>query len=376
MRPVPSPLQLCLSLADQNVATTKSIGIYNFSTRLACELVGRPEVARLTVLTNHTLTRLPPASARVSLAAFDGPARSRLRRIVWDQIGVYRAAARACADWLLLPKGFASFARRPPLPLAAYVHDIMGEYYRERYPGFEPRLEYEYFARSLAATLRHARVIFTNTEFTRGEILALARRRGIPAPRVVVASYGFDAPDAAPVRPPAAKENAVLLFASRVPHKRTDIAVRFLEQWLQTSRFDGRINCIGIISDEMRSSMSPAWNWIGRVPPAQGREMIRRARAVVYVSDYEGFGMPPVEAILEGTCPVYSAIPPICEVMAGAGQSFPNTSADEFSAAMDRALATPGETVAAWAKDLLARHNWPEVSRRIVDELGRSQASE
>jgi hypothetical protein len=69
---------------------------------------------------------------------------------------------------------------------------------------------------------------------------------------------------------------------------------------------------------------------------------------------------------------VYSAIPPICEVMSGAGHSFSNSSADEFAAAMNRALATPAETVAAWAKDLLARHNWTSVTSRIVAALGES----
>jgi glycosyltransferase involved in cell wall biosynthesis len=370
--PVPRPIQLCVSLADQNVATTKSIGIYNFSTRLACELAIRPEIGRLEILTNRTIKSLPQASPRVSLAEINRPVESKLKRVVWDQVGVYRAAARSAAEWLMLPKGFASFVRRPPRRLAAYVHDIMGEYYHQHHPGFESRLEYEYFARSLTATMRHASVVLTNTEFTRGEILALARRRGLRAPRVVVAGYGFDCPGAEPLRGPAPKDNSVLLFASKFPHKRTDLAVRFLEHWRKTSQFTGRIDCIGIISDEMRPSASPAWNWIGRVPPAQGRELIRRSRAVVYVSEYEGFGMPPVEATLEGTCPVYSAIPPIGEVMAGAGHAFSNASPEEFATAMNRALATPAETVAAWAKDLLARHNWPDVTQRIVAALDES----
>ncbi len=363
---VPRPLlHLCLSLADQNVATTKSIGIYNFSTRLARELAACPGAARLTLFTNRTIAGLPPASERVALAGFNGPAESKIKRIVWDQSGVYRATTKAGGDWLFLPKGFASFLRRPPMLLAAYVHDIMGEHYHEHHRGYEPGLEYAYFARSLAATLRHAKVIFTNTEFTRREILALARRWRISAPRVVVAGYGFD-----PVsRAPLTRENRVLLFASKVPHKRTDLAVGFLEHWLKSNGFKGQIDCIGIISDEMRRHASPAWNWIGRVPPEKGRELIRRARAVVYFSEYEGFGMPPVEAALEGTCPVYSDIPPICEVMAGAGQPFSNSSADEFADAMNRALATPTKTVAAWSNELLARHNWPTVTRRILGGL-------
>lgn len=139
---------------------------------------------------------------------------------------MYSAARRAGNEWLFLPKGFASFARRCPVKLAGYVHDIMGEYYHQHYRGYEPRLEYEYFARSLRAALRQARVLFTNSAFTRSELLGLAGRWGIAAPPVVVAGYGFDAESYEP--PP--KENTVLLFASKVPHKQTGLALRLLDR--------------------------------------------------------------------------------------------------------------------------------------------------
>lgn len=360
-------ISLTYSIADQNVATTKSIGIYNFSIRLARELSRHPEVSALTVLSNHTASKQLDVSAKARVIDHDSAIASKLRRIKWDQWGCYRAARETNHDWLLLPKGFASFAARPPMPLAAYVHDIMGDYYRRRFPGFEPRLEYEYFARCLAATLRTASVIFTNSDFTRRELTDLAKRRGLPTPRMVVAGYGFDAPETTDTK----KENRVLLFASKVPHKRTDIALRFLKQWLEASHYDGVIDCIGIHSPDMEKPEGPSWNWIGRVPPAQGREMIRRSRAVVYVSEYEGFGMPTVEAALEGTCPVFSDIPPIREVMGDAGCAFSNDSAESLIAAMNQALATPRELVQSWAKQLLARHNWTAVTDRIVAALRR-----
>lgn len=98
--------------------------------------------------------------------------------------------------------------------------------------------------------------------------------------------------------------------------------------------------------------------------------MMRRSRAVVYVSEYEGFGRPPVEAVLNGACPVYSDLPPLREVMQGAGHAFSNGSSDEFGRAMDAALRTgPGE-LAAWGAQLLARHSWPRVLGSVLEGLG------
>jgi glycosyltransferase involved in cell wall biosynthesis len=161
----------------------------------------------------------------------------------------------------------------------------------------------------------------------------------------------------------------MLLFASNMPHKRTDIAIRFLDRWIRQSKFDGTIDCIGIFPANMEKPAGPRWNWIGRVPPGEGREMIRRARAVIYVSEYEGFGMPPVEAALEGTCPVFSAIPPLREVMGDTGCAFSNDSPDSFLEAMSKAAATTPETIRGWSESLIARHNWGAVTNRIVSAL-------
>jgi glycosyltransferase involved in cell wall biosynthesis len=181
-----------------------------------------------------------------------------------------------------------------------------------------------------------------------------------------VAGYGFR-----PLKenPTIEKQNRVLLFVGKAPHKLTNLAVGFLTRWLGESNFCGVIDCIGIVSPTMKRPEGPRWNWMGRVPPGQGRELIRRSRAVVYTSEYEGFGMPPVEAVLEGTCPVFSDIPPLRETMGDAGCPFSNDSEASFSAAMNRAFNTTCETLEVWSELLLRRHNWDSVSKRIMQGL-------
>src|SRR4030095_8605542 len=99
-------------------------------------------------------------------------------RILWDQFGLAQRAHASGSEWLFLPKGFTSFVVRPQLRVAAYVHEIMGDFYRRNSPSFWPKAEFDYFGRSLAATIRTADVIFTNTEFTKGEICGLHPRLG------------------------------------------------------------------------------------------------------------------------------------------------------------------------------------------------------
>lgn len=363
-------LGLTYSIADQNVATTKSMGIYNLSVHLARNLALHPQLERLTIFSNRTISPNLSSSDKTLLEDHNCAMDNKAGRIWWDQWGVYQNAHKTRNAWLFLPKGFCSFLRHPPVRVAAYVHDTMENYYRERSQRFQSRFEGFYFSRSLMATLREAKVIVTNTEFSKIEILRLARQTGLPEPRVAVVGYGFEAP---PPGAPPEKENRILLFASRLPHKRTDLAIRLLEQWVTRSGFDGVIDCIGILSREMEKPSGRHWNWVGRVLPEKGREMMRRARAIVYVSDYEGFGMPPVEAVLEGTCPVFSDLPPLREVMGTAGCGFSNDSEDSFNGAMETALATSDETLGVWGRQLLARHNWADVTGKIVRELQRDE---
>jgi glycosyltransferase involved in cell wall biosynthesis len=365
-------IDLAYSIADQNVATTKSMGIYNFSLSLARHLARHPLLGKLDVFSNHTTTPDLQLSANSRIEECGEAVRSKFGRILWDQWGVHRRARAAGRSWLFLPKGFCSFLQRPPVPVAAYVHDIMGVFYQRRYPRYGSRFESWYFDRSLKATVTQARIIFTNTEFTKNELTHWTRQLGLTPPEIMVAGYGFEVPEAGE----AEKTDRVLLFASDMPHKRTDTLVSFLNQWLRESNYRGVIDCIGIFSNGRAKCEGPNWNWIGRVPPAQSRQMIRRAKAVIYSSEYEGFGMPPVEAVLEGTCPVYSDIPPMREVMGNAGRPFSNDSGESFRRAMDEAFSTSPETIEAWSRELVKRHHWHGVTDKIVHELSRLRFDE
>jgi len=360
-------LDIAYSLADQDVAATKSIGIYNFSLHLARHLAAHPQLKSLTVFSNRTVSPSLPSTAKARIQEFNCAVRNKLGRMWWDQWGVYRSARASGHRWLFLPKGFGSFVARPRIQVAAYVHDILDDFYRRCYPRFG-QFESFYFSRSLAATLRQSRFIFTNTEFSKTELLSWAQRHGLPDPNIVVAGYGFERL----ARTQSERSNRILLCANKMPHKRTDIALRFLTRWLEKSQYDGVIDCIGILSPQMARPEGPGWNWIGRVAPARGRELMGRARVVIYTSDYEGFGMPPVEAVLEGACPVFSDIPALREVMGQAGCPFSNQSAESFVDAMNQALTMPAETIAAWSKSLLRRHNWQLVTDRIVQTLANA----
>ncbi|HQQ05108.1 MAG TPA: glycosyltransferase [Kiritimatiellia bacterium] len=357
-------MRITYSIADQDWLAAKSIGIYNISLGLGRALAQHPALERLTCLVNSTLPADMLSSARTETRIVDVPLRGRWGRIAWDQAGCYRAARRSGNPWLFLPKGFGSFVQRCPVKLAVYLHDIIILIYPERYPGVVSRAHYRYFDLTCRQTLRHADLVFTNTEFSRREILRWARERKIRCPPVVVAGYGFE-----PRLSPRPRRDQILVMVRDVPHKRTDLAVAWTERWRTESGYEGRILCAGPLPEGLALPRDPAWVSAGKVPPKQMIELMAESRAVVHFTEYEGFGMPPVEAVLAGTPPVYSQIPVAQEVMGETGCPFSNDDYDSFSHAMNRALGASPDEIQKWADLLEQRHNWPQVANRVMDAL-------
>ncbi len=362
------PLTLAYSLADQSFERTKTLGILNLSLRLAEQLSDAEALDGCTVFSNSTLDSRLHLAARSAVQSFEYAAAHRAGRLWWDQWGCAAAARRSACEWLFLPKGFASFVRPPGARLAAYVHDAMHDFYQQRFPGRLSAFERWYFPKTLRATLRHAEVIFTNTEFTKSEVLRLAREAGLPAPRVVAAGIGFH--DSAPV--PLAKGDHLVALVGRWPHKRSELAIGWLRRWQAETRYAGGIHLIGSLPEGVSLPLGRAWQQHQRLETDAYAELIGSARALVYMSEYEGFGMPPVESLLAGTCPVFSALPALQEVMGIAGCPFQNEEYDSFAQALEKALASFPDQVAAGKAALLARHAWPLVTARVLAELRRA----
>jgi glycosyltransferase involved in cell wall biosynthesis len=359
------PLSITFSVADQNFQQTKSVGILNLSVQLPPFLAQRPEIGHLVVLSNSSLEDRLTVPSTVAVHRHDLALRGKLGRIWWDQWRVYSVARRLGNEWLYLPKGFASFCRRCPMKLVTCVADANHDYYVEHYPGVVPALEMWYFQRSVRATISQSSLIFTISEFTASEVARLADKYRLKPPPIRSIGIGFERIPVSNVQ----KQARLIVFAGRWPHKRTDLALEYLERWQNQTRFTGTVEWVGRLPEGRTLPGLPNWQLMPRLPEDEFRRRIAEAQATVYFSDYEGFGMPPVEAIIAGTEAVYSDLPVTREVMAGAGRAFSNSSFESFANALNAALSTSPEQLRAWGDALLARHNWETVADRVIAGL-------
>jgi glycosyltransferase involved in cell wall biosynthesis len=229
---------------------------------------------------------------------------------MWEQV-VLPGAARGRPIW--------SLTNTAPLvrPGVVVVHDLAASVGPQWFAG-SMRL----YAATVRRGARHAERVITVSQAVRGELLAL----GVPAERIVVVPPAID-----PRFAPASEEavNAVrerldlardyaLLVGWADPRKDAATAVAAHHEVIADTPHD-LVLAGGSHPTFARVQIprSPSARIVGRLSDDDLVALLTGASVLLYPSRYEGFGLPPLEALACGTPTVASDIPAVRESTAG-----------------------------------------------------------
>ena len=238
----------------------------------------RAEFERSKLFSNSSLQRWhrPPRSRPGSLLrSGDGHARGP------HPLGSkprYTEARKQQVEWLFLPKGFASFCRKPRIKVATYVHDVIGGSLPPAISGHgvtNRGLVFSAESPGDAAALRsdfheqrvHPSGAATSPGATRFGLGTLWSR-----------ASGFALPDTAR----ASARTAIIVLASTLPHKRTDLALQFMTSWDATTDFGGRIHWVGQFPAGLERPQGPRWEYHERLDEPTYRFFARAKRSCTW----------------------------------------------------------------------------------------------
>lgn len=320
-------------------------GVGRYTLRLAQKLERHPEVDDLHYFSQLSyLTELPSVhpgtgwrSLRQGLKSLPGA------QAIYDVVKNRRFR-------LLRPKA-ATLYHQPNFllmpfsgPSVATIHDLSFI----NYPQFHPRERIRRLERLLPQTLQRGNHFITDSEFIRGEII---EKLGVSANKITAIHLGVD--DTFQVRPREA--------CMPILHHYRLASLSFL---LAVGTLEPRKNITGLMQaylrlpGRMRShhplviAGSPGWNqeqlppgcaalvergqiiFLGFIPPAHLPYIYSAAHAFVYPSFYEGFGLPPLEAMASGIPTLVSNRAALPEVTGGHAASFD----PDDDSALDQAL--------------------------------------
>ena len=286
--------------------------------------------------------------------AWGGPGRlTRIARdTVWYPAALPRAAKRDRLDVLHCPTQRAPFRSR--LPLVVTIHDLAVL----RHPEAFNRWTRSYSTFTLPRVARAARRIIVGSEFTRAEVIELL---SVPADKLRVIPYGVGEPFSADG--PASGGDFVLAVSTLEPRKNLD---RLIEGF-------HRADLRGL---ELRVVGAPGWGgvrvngagvrWLTGIGDDELARLYRGAACVAYVSLYEGFGLPVLEAMASGAPVVAPAGPPFQEFAADVAVGVDPRDASSIAAGLREAVERRSE-LAPLGPQRAREYSWERAAKAHLE---------
>jgi glycosyltransferase involved in cell wall biosynthesis len=283
---------------------------------------------------------------------FGGAARALrpVRDVIWYLAALPLLAERHGLDVLHCPSLRAPIRCR--VPLVVSIHDLAPL----RFPDAFNRWTRSYSALILPRVARAAKAVVVGSDFIRAEVVELL---GAPAEAVHVIPYGVGPPFASDG--PSANGEYVLTVSTLEPRKN-------LPRLIEGFRRAG-------IGGELRIVGARGWGgveiagenvcWLGEVPDDELARLYRGARCVAYVSRYEGFGLPVLEAMACGAAVVAPAGPPYREFAEGVAVEVDPHDPDSIATGLARAIADR-ERLGRLGSQRAARYDWTRAAQATL----------
>ena len=260
-------------------------------------------------------------------------------RIAWaraELFGVAKAARRLGADLVHCPANFGPL--RSTVPVVLTVHDLLAFRHPEYVPGAYSRI----LRTMIRAAARGARRILTVSRASSDDIVTYL---GVPRERVVVTPLAGSAP--AVVEPPPRRDDRLLAVGNRMPHKGFEILLEALARIdaehrpaLVITGSHGEDPLVPVVERLRLADHVDLRGWLSR---DELDVLYAESTALVFPTRFEGFGLPPLEAMARGCPVIVSDIPVMHEVAGDAAVYVDPTDPDAIARAIRSLLDAPAE---------------------------------
>ncbi|OFW39938.1 MAG: hypothetical protein A3J29_19700 [Acidobacteria bacterium RIFCSPLOWO2_12_FULL_67_14b] len=274
----------------------------------------------------------------------------------WEQWNLSRALSKDRPDVLFAPGYTAPLTA--PAPTVLTVHDVSFFAHPEWF-SFREGTRRRHIT---AWSARRAKVVITDSQFSKSEIV---KHIGLPESRVQVIPLGIRLPERSGERP---REPFVLYVGSVFARRRVDqliagfdrVAERVPKARLEIVGENRTIPRVDLEALCRQTRHADRITLRSYVDEPTLRDLYTRASVFAFLSEYEGFGFTPLEALAAGVPPVVLDTPIARETCGAAARYVP---AGDSSALVEALVAcltgdAARRAILEHAPGVLARYDW------------------
>jgi len=289
----------------------------------------------------------------------------------WEQVHLAAALRSSPPDVLFAPAYTAPLAVRVPTVLT--IHDLSFLAHPEWFP-LRMRVRQRLVT---TAAARRARCVLTDSDFSRDEIV---RRLGIAGARVRVVPLGLTRPAGDRLPSPDRVRQPLVLFVGSIFNRRHLPEMIRAVADVATRHPDIRLEVVGDNRTYPHQDLREVAQSAGIAERTSVRSYVTddvlaglyaRAGVFVFLSDYEGFGLTPLEALSYGVPILVGDTPVAREVYGDAARYVATTDVPGAAEAIETLLfdAEARAGVIARAPGTLARYSWDRAGRQTLSAL-------
>jgi len=269
---------------------------------------------------------------------------SRVRRIIGEATWLRQHSG----DAPLIHHGGGTAPFRAHRPYVLTIHDLQFR----TYPQYFSRLKRAYLAAAIPPSARRATVVAVPSDYVRDSVV---QAYGVHEDRIMVVPHGIEPAVASDVTPAdelraryTLGDGPVIVYpAVTHPHKHHE----FLLQMMRDHWRDPELRLVltggeGLAEAVVAACTDPRVRRVGRVPAADRNGLLAMADAMVFPSQYEGFGAPLIEAMTLGAPVVCSDATCMPQIVGDAGLVRP-LQPDAWGGVLDEVRTRRSELVAA-----------------------------
>ena len=273
----------------------------------------------------------------------------------WNRLAIPRLdVLKSFADCDLVHAPSPAVPPTGRLPLVVTVHDAAFELFPEAYP----RRGRRFHQLGVEAAARRADLVITVSESAAEEITT---HTSISRQRLRVVPNGVDHVEATPGEIAEALDNYklggtpyVLWVGTQEPRKNLKMLVSAYARLVEGGGITHRLVLAGpigwladnLISGADRARLKDRIRIVGRVSESELRALYAGADVFAFPSRHEGFGLPVLEAMVQGACVICSDIDALREVAAGAARFVPPSDVDAWVDNLGELLSQPSSRAA------------------------------